>query len=190
MSPEVLPAAVDVVRLVWGVCGIAFGFFVAGVIIGRRLAPGSPTHLDAVHRSLQINLAAAFTCLEELMVTQSQRLIDEMASVGSKLDGYVAIINASNTFSAGLLEQLKAMQGDTGPTKEQVDDAIKGLEGHLAGVGTALTNLAAIGVPPAPTASWSPPAVPAPAPVAEVVAAAQVAATPADAPVQAQAASS
>lgn len=164
---------VDVTRLMIGVPLIGFVFFAVGLFIGRRIPKQASTlrpargsqhfhgHLSTVHRRIERQINAAFTALEELMTSQTQRLIDEMHSVETKLDGYVSIIDHNSEFMATLLENLGALKDQ--PTPAAVDTAIASLESHLQGVGVALDKLSARTVPIAPDpASLAVAAVPEP----------------------------
>lgn len=126
-----------------------FVVFLMGAFIGRRLVPIGFS-LARVHNALNR--------LEARMETQTQRLFDEMKSVETKLDGYVAIINTSNDTVGKLLDMLK---NSGAPPQELVDAAIAGMETHLTSVGDALTQLASRQVPAATT---NPQAAPAPVP--------------------------
>lgn len=126
-----------------------FVVFLVGAFIGRRLAPIGFS-LARVHNALNR--------LEARMETQTQRLFDEMKSVETKLDGYVAIINTSNVTIDKLLDMLK---NSGAPPQELVDAAITGMETHLTSVGDALAQLASRQVPAATT---NPQAAPAPVP--------------------------
>lgn len=144
-----------------------FVVFLMGAFIGRRLAPIGFS-LARVHNALNR--------LEARMETQTQRLFDEMKSVETKLDGYVAIINTSNVTIDKLLDMLK---NSGAPPQELVDAAITGMETHLTSVGDALAQLASRSLPVAPAPQQP---VPSPAPVPNPV----QAPTQEPAPVQAQ----
>lgn len=131
-----IPVEIDPTRVMVGLVVIGFAFFMLGWAIGRRPPSG---FIGGPYRGFERQLIAAFTAMEELMVSNTQRLMDKITATDSKLDGYVVVVSHQTDVLQAALDALKAIKDE--PTTAAVDAVIADLETHIAASDAAVQKL-------------------------------------------------